>query len=329
MDDISEDRNQIAKTVHIIPLGFEVERVLAPFSNRHPDKVILVINNKEPVRKENEEEKESLLEKQKRYTDKVKTKLKARGVEVVPEYVNSFDLGELIHKLSSLIIQEKAAGNTVYINASSSGRFASIAAAFAGMAHNVKVYYVVADGYSNSEADIEKFGVSRCTCEHPVVEIIPNFQLNLPNDVERLILELLYVTKINNPLKEEKHWVLLKDIGKFLHIADSEKFPWDPVENPKKKHNNNNKAKESKSPGYVEYRDMQSNFSNKFQVIARSLQERNYLERKEHEKKNVSYRITQSGEYALYLSGLSGLITYDGKGVHYLPSEGEGAEKKE
>lgn len=333
MEKSHTDKNQIQRTVHIIPLGFEVERALAPFSNRHIDKVILVVNNQELPGGETE----AFPDKQKGYTEKVMAKLKKKEIEVEVVEARSFDMGELIRVLSSLIRKEKDAGNSVSINTSSSGRFASIAAAFAGMAHDIDVYYVVADRYSKSEEEIVSHGVSRCICSDPVVRVIPNFQLMLPEKEEALILELLYVTKMNNLLNPDKHWVSLKSIGKMLHDAYPDKYPWRPVENPKdlkykKTSDNSGEAGLEGADEYQTYRDLQASFSNKFQVIARKFHERNYMRRNESDRKSTSYAIEQSGEYALYLYGISGLIRYGKEGAYYCLPESEGekeAGKKE
>ena len=36
--------NNLEKNVHILPLGHEIERAVAPFANRHVDKVYLVVD---------------------------------------------------------------------------------------------------------------------------------------------------------------------------------------------------------------------------------------------------------------------------------------------
>ena len=197
------DTNQLGLNVHIVPLGFEVDRVIAPFRNRQVDKVILVT----PEYMDDTEENKKKSEKQAKYLCNVQKKLRDMNIIVENEETKLFDLNETIRTLSSLIRREKEAGNQVSINISSSGRFVSVGAALAGMAHDITVYYVNANEYSN-EDDFDR-GVSRCDLENPSVRKLTNFKLALPNEEEALILELLYVIKrdTDNP------WASLNEIG--------------------------------------------------------------------------------------------------------------------
>ena len=67
-------RNQLGLNVHIVPLGFEYERAVAPFERRNVDKVILVIND---------DKDELKAKKQEEYTSKVRQYLEQLNITVV------------------------------------------------------------------------------------------------------------------------------------------------------------------------------------------------------------------------------------------------------
>lgn len=303
--EVGKDKNQLGINVHIVPLGFEFERAIAPFVNRHVDKVILVFEGGDTSNPDDNSRE------QKKFTEKVETNLIDKGITVEKVETTTFDLNALIREYSKLIRREKDAGNLVSINISSSGRLASVAAAFAGMAHNINVYYVKATGYSKTEQEREESGVSKCDCENPEVIVLENFQLKLPKEEESLVLEYLYMRK--RELKDP--WTSPKQIGNILHQVYPERYPWNPLleRKPKeefKKENSDTASTAETTDEYSKYRTKQAAFLIKFQTsLARDLEAENYIERKNNEKKHVYYQITSSGEYALYLYGLSNKMT--------------------
>lgn len=293
--------NNLEKNVHILPLGHEIERAVAPFANRHVDKVYLVVDEG----KDETADESEMRQLQEKYTNSVKEALEEKKIEVVIEKTNMFDLGKLISTLSQIIKQEKIQGNSIHINISSSGRFASVAAAIAGMAHNITVYYVHSMSFSETKDDMLKYGVSRCNCEDPKVTVLQNYQLKLPEDEEGLILELLYIKK-----HETKYpWVSPKDVGALLNHYYPDRYPWNPV--------SNKKPKELGDKIDI-YRKEQSKFLMKYHNgIIKDLLQENYVERKQNERKHVLYQITPSGEYALFLYGLSGKLVVNNGQIEY------------
>lgn len=298
------DRNSLGQNVHIVPLGFEFDRAIAPFNNRNVDRVILVVDMGNRGR-DGDYEKEK---RQEKYTNKVENQLNDMGIAVEIEKTDTFNLNELIKKFSSLIKKEKASNNVVSINMSSSGRLVSVAAAIAGMAHDIAVYYVHSKDYSSNKDDFENHGVTICDLYDPNVTVLNNFQLKIPSEEYGMILELMYVRKheLKNP------WTSPNEIGKMLHAFFKEKYPWDPDISTKKSRRPNEADKKTKS---VEYRKAQSHFLIKFQKsLAKDLEDDKYIIRKSGERKHVYYQITASGEYALFLYGITGKISSNDSG---------------
>ena len=298
------DRNSLRQTVHIVPLGFEFDRAITPFKNRNVDRVILVVDTGNRGR-DGDSEKEK---RQEKYTKKVENHLKSMGIAVDIEKADTFNLNELIKKFSSLIKKEKESNNAVSINMSSSGRLVSVAAAIAGMAHDIAVYYVHSKDYSSNKDDFENHGVTICDLSDPNVTVLNNFQIKIPSEEYGMILELMYVRKheLNEP------WTSPNEIGKMLHAFFKEKYPWDPDISTKKSGRPNKADKKTKS---VEYRKAQSQFLIKFQKsLAKDLEDDKYIIRKSGERKHVYYQITASGEYALFLYGITGKISSNDSG---------------
>lgn len=288
-------RNQLGLNVHIVPLGFEYERAVAPFMKRNVDKVILVINDDRISEKAAE---------QAEYTEKVKRELEGKHVEVLVRKADTFDLGDSIRVYSQIIREEKEAGNFVSINISSSGRFASVAAAISGMAHDIDVYYVHASEYAKSANELANRGVSSCNLADPEITRLNNFQIQLPSEEEAYILEYLYVKKTGT----DSPWASPRDIAEMLHTLYPAQYPWNPLPEGMKVSRfftGDNRAEEIE-----QYRTMQSKFLIKFQKsTGKNLEEGHYIERKGNERKHVFYQITPSGEYALFLYGLSNWIS--------------------
>ncbi|MBE6515259.1 MAG: hypothetical protein E7Z71_00995 [Methanocorpusculum parvum] len=299
-------RNQLGLNVHIVPLGFEYERAVAPFERRNVDKVILVIND---------DKDELKAKKQEEYTYKVRQYLEQRNITVDVKKTDTFNLGESIRVYSQIIREEKERGNFVSINISSSGRFSSVAASISGMAHNIDVYYVHASDYAKSTEQLENQGVSSCDLKDPEVTKLNNFQFKLPTEEEAYILECLYVkkSKTNSP------WVSPSEIGGILHTIYPSQYPWKPL--PEGKKASSYFTGETRVSDIENYRTMQSKFLIKFQKsIGKNLEDGHYIERKGNERKHVYYQITPSGEYALFLYGLSNKISAEKDKIVYKPT---------
>lgn len=127
-----------------------------------------------------------MIDKQRYYVEVVKNKLEKQGIEIEYRNIDMFNTLEIIKHISNLIVEEKAKGNRVYVNISSAGRLTSVAATLAAMAHGVKAYYVVADGYPESEEEKKKHGLS--FCKELRLQSLENIPLQLPSKKEMKVL---------------------------------------------------------------------------------------------------------------------------------------------
>lgn len=170
--------SKLEEVVHIIPVGYEIDRIVKPFEvegGYKPNRVYLLssTSNDVPVEIRRDHEK---------YVKIVQEKLEGLGIIVDVMSVNLIDLRSLMGKISYLILHEKKQGNLVYVNMSGAGRLTSVASTLAGMAHGANVYYVESDGYAVNDPRMETHGYT--IVEQPRTLILENFDINLPNEIQ-------------------------------------------------------------------------------------------------------------------------------------------------
>jgi len=170
--------------IHIIPLGHEIDRAVKPFERYKANKVYLLA-----VTETFGKYSIDMIEKQRYYVKVVKEKLERQGIETEHRNIDMFDTLEVIKHISNIIVEEKTKGNRVFVNISSAGRLTSVAATLSAMAHGVKAYYVVADGYSEGEEEKKKHGLS--FCKQLRLQFLENLPLQLPKENEMKVLAKL------------------------------------------------------------------------------------------------------------------------------------------
>lgn len=174
----------LQEIVHIIPLGHEIDRAVRPFEVYKANRVyILVLQERKTYSRE-------MIEKQQYYTGQVLKRLKALGIPATVVDTDMFDLLDVICTISGIIHRELEKNNLVYVNMSSAGRLTSIGVSIAAMAKKVQVYYVNADRYSATEAEMREHGISICTKSK--VLLLHNFEIALPDEWSMRILTWLY-----------------------------------------------------------------------------------------------------------------------------------------
>jgi len=182
------------------------------------------------------------------------------------------DLFDVITKISRIIKTEKSLGNIVYINMSSAGRLTSVGATLAGMVHDVKVYYVESDGYSNTPEKWDNHGLSIVNI--PRINFIEKFQLQIPDEINQKILVELYNKK---NMKTSELIDLLVDMSVFGF---------------KKKYSALDRPDRAAAIMKVNRR------------ILEDLEKSGYIKKIRNGRDNV-YTTTQSGKY---IAGISGML---------------------
>ncbi len=176
--------NSLEDTVHIIPLGHEFDRAVIPFNKKNPDRVYLLSISQD------HDYPEDMKQLQQEFTRRVREQIESQGIDVRIVYIDAFNLLEVMKAISSLILLEQQKNNNIFVNMSACGRLTSVGASLAAMCHNAKLYYVSADRYSSTTAEVLKHGLS--ICEQEKILSLENFHIEIPESPGVDILVHLY-----------------------------------------------------------------------------------------------------------------------------------------
>ncbi|HUK85527.1 MAG TPA: DUF6293 family protein, partial [Candidatus Acidoferrum sp.] len=254
--------------VHIIPLGFEIDRAVVLLEKLPANRVYLLVTPEDPDYPD--EKKEQL-----HYVNEVTRKLREKKIEVIMKEVDCFDIKQLMNSVSSLILEEKSKGNVVYVNMSAGGRLSSVGATLAAMAHNAEVYYASASEYSKNDSDRQLHGLSICNKSEGM--IIENFQIKLPDDAGKIVLTSIWRKGKKMNTEEILETLVAKGVEIF---ADEKKF----------------RSKEEQR------RLQQKNRVNLNKAVLNKLEKDGYILREKSGRFN-KISLTESGEYMANIIG--------------------------
>jgi len=108
--------------IHIAPIGYEIDRVILPASERRADKMYLMVHN-------NKAEDKALL-----FIETIKERLAKMKIEYEVEEHDRLDIFNIIKTIKGII--EKEQGNNVYVNLSSGSKIQAIGGMMACMMFN-------------------------------------------------------------------------------------------------------------------------------------------------------------------------------------------------
>jgi hypothetical protein len=295
----------LQENVHIIPLGHEYDRAIAPFRKLSVDRVYIL-----SITERTGKYAEKMVERQEFFNKKVIEFFKNKNIDVKYFEVQLFDLLEVMTRISVIIKDEQKKGNKVQINMSACGRKTSIGVALAGMVHGADVYYVSAEDYSLTEEEFWEHGLSKC--EEGKTFRFENFVLKLPIDVSKKILVKLYKEKMNKEkMNKEDRGVPSTEIRDYLHEENVEGFEIKLAGVPKNKKvlENPDGTPMLKPDGSLVYKRDETIAQNiRLETkYLRELQESGYI-RREKVGREYKISITESGKYVACISGLIRII---------------------
>ena len=264
----------IQEVVHIIPLGHEYDRAIKPFEKRKADRVyILAIIDWRNFKKE-------MMEQQEYFRNKVIQYLEKKDIQVILRDVDLFNLLDVMHNISSIIVHEQNAGNIVNVNMSACGRLTSIGATLAGMSRGASVYYVSADGYSHAVDEYNEHGLSICNRDR--IFMFENFRFDEPDAAStRILVELCHKPSGMNT----------KDLRSILRNMNVPGFDIDTDQPVKHLKNENKRLESTKQLMKLEKRYLQP------------LERSGYISRVKSGRNNI-ISITEAGKYIANISGL-------------------------
>lgn len=177
--------------IHIMPVGYEEERVTTTAIEYRADKVVL-IGHKE----DGPQEKERLVS--------IREKLEENSIIVEETQCDIFDLYDSLGLIGELITEFE--DDNVYVNVSSGSKITAIAGMIACMAIDATAYYAKARDYSMEAPEGIEF-----------VQELPRYPINAP---ERQQVEMLYV------VSEMTSKNLPPTKGKLIHVAEHLGMPF-------------------------------------------------------------------------------------------------------
>jgi|GEM_PF-805523 len=292
------------ETVHIVPLGFEFDRVIKVLEKLRPNRVFLLVTPPDP------KYPKEMNDKQQYFNKRVEEKLKQFNIKVKFVEVDIFDMFKVTNAVAKLILEEggpDGKGSEIYVNMSAAGKLTSIGTTLAVMAirgtlaakaertrlsertHLPSVYYVFADGYSQGKKEEMEHGLSICNGSETIP--LPNFQIETLD--ERLLRVLAFLAKSN-----EEEAVTIDDIIAFMIEQKDKRFKdaKSVVANTKPKPN----PKEERE---IKRITTQENINNLNRGILKKLKENGYIGTKKDGKYSRIW-ITESGKFAVAMNGL-------------------------
>lgn len=173
--------------VHIVPVGFEEDRVVMPAIEMKAEKIILVVKDGDSTRG-------------KQFVKNSIEKLSGKGIKVEEQPIQFFDLNKNMELFNQLIKEHK--NDDIYINISTGSKIQALAALFAAMAAKnegirITTYYAIPSKYGNVNEPIS-------TGLKDIISI-PIFPLPQPSSEIKEATKLL----LNKPFSKE-------ELGKIL-----------------------------------------------------------------------------------------------------------------
>lgn len=268
----------IGEVVHIIPLGHEIDRAIAPFLKRKADRVyVLAIP-------ENTDLDPVMTQKQFFFLRKVMQRFNELGIPAEYRPVNMFNVLDVLKEVSFLIRKEKDQGNTVYVNMSSCGRQTSIPVTMAAMVHEVNAYYVKADRYATGELSSLESEHGLSIVEDVRTDWIFNFKIMMPKRESVKFLVELY-KRSEQGINEMSS----SDIIRFFHKEGVPGFDKLPEEKPRYEAAKQNRILLNRTTrGYL-----------------KDLEDIGYIEKK-WRGREFYITITKGGEHIACVSGIIG-----------------------
>lgn len=178
--------------VHIMPVGYEYERIIEPAEEFRADRVVLIGHEED---KEGDAGEEHLREA-------IQT-LEDRGVKIDPRECDIFDLYSSMGTIAESIAEHE--DDDVYVNVSTGSKVTAIAGMIASMVLECTPYYVRARNYDDDPDDIRE------------VTELPTYPIDAPDSEQVDVLQFIerYSEQQGPPTK-----------GDIIHFSEHQKLDY-------------------------------------------------------------------------------------------------------
>ena len=192
-----------SRRVHIVPVGFDIDRAYMPLIEMEADKVYLFA------------EKTERAEQLEYFINEIRNKIKEKSskpidIEQIGWDLNKIDLYPTLKEFRKIIDNES--GNDIFINVSTGSKKHAIAGMIASMifkdeVRSITPYYAVAERYTDSPTNKEQFSTG---CKD--IDILPNYRIEKPPDEIMDILEI--IDKIQKREETITKKILIEELDK-------------------------------------------------------------------------------------------------------------------
>lgn len=199
---------RIPKRVHIVPLGYEKERIIEPVLQYDADCVVLLDYDPEGDGGEKVSRPD--------YHDDVREALREENIEVIDIGCDIFDLYSSLGMIAQLAAEFEH--HNVYVNLASGSKVTAIGGMIACMATGAIPYYVKAANYAGGEDDPVAWNVTD-------VETLPKYHIRPPERQQIAVLD--YIAQ-NEPVTKQD----IIGFGKREELPFIARYDVDGVQNP-------------------------------------------------------------------------------------------------
>jgi len=184
--------------VHIVPLGFEIDRILLPAQQMKADKIWLLIHDN-PAQ-----------DKAKSYSDKIIKEFKKNKIKVEFAEANRKDIFNILKIVKEIFEKEK--NNDIYVNVSSGSKIQAIACMMACMLFkecNVTPYYAEPESYPSTGGKQQSIGLKN-------IVPLPKYKIQKP---KQELIDALKIIKLHDGKITKKEMALLAEEAKIITIG--------------------------------------------------------------------------------------------------------------
>lgn len=196
------------KKVHIVPMGYEIDRIELPLKEIGADRVYLLTD---------ENEKEVGLRYLKELDHRIKKIINTKDFKV--SVCPMWDFQKLMSLICELVRKEKLDGNFVYINVSSGSKLSAIAGTLASLMYGAIPYYAQVKKYNIETPDNEGEEILGITSGVTKILQIPSYSIEKPPD--ELINALAILSKNNGRMSQKEYIFELEKLGLIADVTTS------------------------------------------------------------------------------------------------------------
>ncbi len=184
--------------VHIVPLGFEIDRIILPAQQMKADKIWLLIHDNPSQ------------DKAKSYSETILKQFKKDKIQVEFAEADRGDVFNILKIVKEIFEREKE--NDIYVNVSSGSKIQAIACMMACMIFkecNVTPYYAEPESYPSTQGKQQSIGLKN-------IIPLPKYEIQKPRQE---LINALKIIKSHNGKITKKDMAILAEDAKIITVG--------------------------------------------------------------------------------------------------------------